>query len=107
MGKKGIVMTLATILPCPFCGKTPRLEKGKKSFCQLHGEPSQPMIVRCANTSCCRPQWAAGDVFNGGEEKAKLEVIEKWNTRHISEEDVEALELCGRIEGASKASQGR
>jgi hypothetical protein len=68
--------------PCPFCGRKPRVELGKKGHCSLHGEPFQPALIRCTTTDCpAKPQVQAGDVFNGGLAQATNEAIAKWNTR--------------------------
>lgn len=66
--------------PCPFCGSTPKIELGKKQYCQTHGDPSQEVIVRCPNRYHTVIV-GAGDVYNGGEAKAREEAIERWNTR--------------------------
>ena len=67
---------------CPFCGSQPRIERGKRGSCQLHGEPFQGVVIRCAKHECpVKPKVQAGDIFNGGEEKAKQEAIQIWNTR--------------------------
>jgi len=70
------------LLGCPFCGSLPRVELGKKGSCQLHGEPFQPVIVRCADHDCfANPKVQAGDIFNGGEVEARKTAINKWNRR--------------------------
>lgn len=71
-----------TVQPCPFCGSNPRVERGKKGHCSLHGDPFQPIIVRCAAAKCpAKPHVAGGDVFNGGEAGARAAAIARWNTR--------------------------
>ena len=67
------------LLPCPFCGSNPTIFLGKKSHCQLHGEPMQSVIIECRK--CYQAKTCGGDVYNGGEQKAKFDVAEKWNTR--------------------------
>ncbi len=75
-------MTQTTPLPCPFCGKAPRICLGKKGHCQLHGDPYQAIEVYCFENYCpAKPKVAAGDVYNGGEGKAREEAIALWNRR--------------------------
>lgn len=70
---------------CPFCGSIPEIGLSKKTYCSLHGDPSQEVFVRCKKHDCpARPKVSHGDVFNGGFDKAKQEAIEKWNTREPS-----------------------
>lgn len=76
-----------TLKPCPFCLSKPSIETGKLYHCQLHGEPSQAIVIRCKNNSCfARPSIQAGDIYNGGKNKAQLQAIKKWNTRPIEDE---------------------
>jgi hypothetical protein len=59
----------------------------KHHHCQLHGEPSQAVIVRCKTVLCpAKPCVAAGDIYNGGKEKARNEAIAKWNVAIASTE---------------------
>jgi phage terminase large subunit GpA-like protein len=75
-------MTAEAPLPCPFCGGAPRMDLAKKTYCQLHGEPAQAVRVYCYHSGCdARPSVSAGDVFNGGEVRARAEAIERWNRR--------------------------
>lgn len=75
-------MTADAMLPCPFCGSTPHIQFGKLNHCQLHGDPYQAIKLCCANKECpTRPSLEAGDIHNGGKEKALAEAIVKWNTR--------------------------
>ena len=63
---------MSELLPCPFCGGRPRVDLAKKTFCQLHGEPSQQVTVYCYHADCVsKPSVSAGDVFNGGEAQAR------------------------------------
>jgi hypothetical protein len=74
----------AMLLPdnCPFCGSKPFVEQGKRGSCQLHGEPFQSVVIRCKKQECpAKPLIQAGDIFNGGYEKAKAEAVAIWNTR--------------------------
>lgn len=67
---------------CPFCGSIPFVEQGKKGNCQLHGEPFQAVVVHCKKHECpAKPRISAGDIFNGGYEKAADEAISLWNRR--------------------------
>lgn len=71
-----------TPLGCPFCGSTPEIGHAKITHCSLHGDPAQEIFVRCKKHEClARPKVSAGDVYNGGLEKARQEAIEKWNVR--------------------------
>ena len=72
-------------LPCPFCGSKPIVELGKLTSCQLHGEPSQAVVIRCKSNECrAKPSVSAGDKYNGGEAKARGEAITVWNKREAS-----------------------
>jgi hypothetical protein len=67
---------------CSFCGSTPVFELGKRENCQLHGEPYQPMIIKCKNHQCfVKPSTTGGDIFNGGETEARKQVAKQWNKR--------------------------
>lgn len=67
---------------CPFCGSKAYFGLGKRFGCQLHGESSQAVTIRCQNKECpAKPCVSGGDIFNGGEEKARIEVAQKWNNR--------------------------
>lgn len=71
------------ILGCPFCGSIPEVGLAKKTYCSLHGDPSQEVFVRCKKHECpARPKVSHGDVYNGGFDNAKKEAIEKWNARN-------------------------
>ena len=77
---------------CPFCGGTPIFQHAKLTHCSLHGDPAQEIIIRCNNNDCvAKPSVRAGDIYNGGEQKARNEAVEKWNVRkditNISEGD--------------------
>lgn len=81
-------------LSCPFCGGYPKIEQSTVHYCQLHGEPSQAMIVLCKNNSCrARPKVSAGDCynhtkaegFNAGKQRAIEEAIAIWNIRNGGE----------------------
>ena len=77
--------TKVLVSNCPFCGSNPRIEDGKKAYCQLHGDPSQPVVIRCADGSCpSNPCVKGGNIFNGGRPKAVGEAIRRWNTRVTS-----------------------
>ena len=70
--------------PCPFCGSIPFIDRGKQGSCQLHGEPFQAVLIHCKKHECAaRPKIEAGDIYNGGWEKAEAEAIERWNRRAI------------------------
>ena len=93
---------MSELLPCPFCGGRPRVDLAKKTFCQLHGEPSQQVTVYCYHVDCVsKPSVSAGDVFNGGEAQAREKVIAAWNRRAPSPSPapgvVEALDIAKRI----------
>jgi len=67
---------------CPWCGRVPRIQLGKKTNCQLHGDPMQPIVIRCATADCmARPHIETGDVHNGGEDQARAKAIAAWNRR--------------------------
>lgn len=71
---------------CPFCGTSPKARQGKVTHCQLHGEPAQAVIVYCDFRFChVKPSVTAGDIYNGGYYKAKLEAVKKWNARVLPE----------------------
>ncbi len=70
--------------PCPFCGNIPFIDLGKRGNCQLHGEPFQSVIVHCKKSDCAaKPSVQAGDIYNGGKEKAENEAIGVWNRRPL------------------------
>lgn len=95
------------LLPCPFCGGKPRVDLAKKTFCQLHGEPSQAVRVYCYHDCPSRPSVEAGDTFNGGEAKARAVAIAAWNRRALpSAPTVEGVEpVAWRVR--EKASDGK
>lgn len=71
---------------CPFCGYRPSINLGKLTGCQLHGEPMQSVVIRCHWDKCpAKPSISAGDIYNGGREKATAEAIAIWNHRTPSE----------------------
>lgn len=71
------------LLPCPFCGNAPFVVLGKRGNCQLHGEPFQAVVIRCKKHDCpAKPLVSAGDIYNGGEQKARGEAAKVWNRRH-------------------------
>ena len=92
------VCTNAELKPCPFCGGRARIELCKITRCQLHGDPSQAVRVHCFHKFChARPSVLAGDIFNGGYDKAKNEAIAAWNTR--AEPKVKPLDFPERRHG--------
>lgn len=76
-------MTQASELAgCPFCGSRPFFGLGKKGSCQLHGEPFQAVTIYCKKHECpAKPLVSGGDIYNGGEAKARIEVAKMWNKR--------------------------
>lgn len=80
-------MTEQSILPCPFCGCQPKIKLSKKAHCQLHGEPSQKVVVYCEWKDCqAKPMVEAGDIYNGigdaiYKKEATAEAIKIWNIR--------------------------
>lgn len=75
-------------LGCPFCNSQPFIEDGKRGSCQLHGEPFQPIIIRCKKHEChAKPSISWGDIYNGGRLKAIQEAAQKWNKRPIEIEE--------------------
>ena len=67
---------------CPYCGSIPYVDLGKQGSCQLHGEPFQAVLIHCKNYKCpAKPRVEAGDIYNGGNEKAWAKAIQLWNTR--------------------------
>ena len=73
---------MTEIKPCPWCGCQPIIHLGKKTGCQLHGEPMQGIVIECNFHGCpVRPRLQAGDIYNGGQDKAKQEATVLWNTR--------------------------
>lgn len=86
-------MSEIELLPCPFCDQKPIWKQDKIYYCQLHGEPSQSMIIFCNNSDCfSKPKVTAGDCynhtkaegFNVGKQKALKKAAERWNTRAIT-----------------------
>lgn len=75
------------LLPCPWCRCQPKINLGKKHHCQLHGEPSQGIVIKCDWKDCpAKPSIEAGDIYNGigdaiYKDKATQEAISIWNTR--------------------------
>lgn len=81
--------------PCPFCGSNPHISLGKKGSCQLHGEPFQSVRIHCDKRECLfKPSIQAGDIFNGGKEKATEEAAKLWNTRAPKQESGEHSSNC-------------
>lgn len=72
---------------CPFCGCTPKINLGKKYHCQLHGEPSQGIVIKCDWKDCpAKPSIEGGNIYNGigdaiYKHEATQEAIKLWNTR--------------------------
>lgn len=76
--------------PCPFCGCLPIIHLGKKTGCQLHGEPMQGIIIRCNFNGCfAKPSIETGNIYNGGHDNAKTEAIKAWNNRSENKDRVE------------------
>lgn len=69
--------------PCPFCGGIPRFDLGRREHCQLHGDVSQAVRLYCYHDCPARPAVIAGDVYNGGLDKAKAEAAALWNKRFV------------------------
>lgn len=90
-----------TPLVCPFCGSIPEIGHAKITHCSLHGDPAQEIFVRCKKHECvARPKVSAGDVYNGGLEKARQEAIEKWNVRVPVNSHDELLEANQAMQAA-------
>lgn len=78
---------------CPFCGCAPSMHLGKRTGCQLHGDPSQPVVIKCNYEKCpAKPMITAGDVYAGCDTvtpenklKAEQEAAEIWNRRRQAE----------------------
>lgn len=90
---------------CPFCGSIPKFIHGKKTYCSLHGDESQTVIVKCTNSDCVsRPKVETGDIYNGGLDLAKQEAFEKWNKRvwKFNHDSLEA-KVEGLLEAAKDA----
>lgn len=69
-----------TLDPCPWCGKTPVWGLGQRTYCQLHGEPRQPVRVKCQNDLCpVKPKLETGDIHLAGTQAARLEASKRWN----------------------------
>jgi hypothetical protein len=75
-------MDSKALLNCPFCGAKPKLGMGQKGHCQLHGEPFQPVTIKCSNGYCIASGGVSvGDVYNGGHQAANDKARKKWNQR--------------------------
>lgn len=82
---KPIEVTVTT-LACGSCGKQPQINRGPLTGCQLHGEPKQSVIVRCANPDC--PTQPAtkpvGDLYAPlGPKRAIEDAVKAWNTNTL------------------------
>ena len=87
------------LLPCPFCGATPIWGRGKRGSCQLHGEPFQAVTIHCVVACPAKPMVSAGDIYNGGEHKARLEAAAIWNKRADQENnDIDFNQLANEAE---------
>lgn len=93
------------LLPCPFCGGKPRVDLAKKTFCQLHGEPSQAVKVYCYHDCPARPSVESGDVFNGGEAKAREQAIAAWNRRAPASVPEDVAGVVERLRGYRPANE--
>lgn len=81
--------------PCPVCGRKAIIGEGKKTGCQMHGEPMQAATVSCRPDCFGRPFVSAGDIYNGGKLKARQEAIKIWNEKcHASVADLVQRELA-------------
>jgi hypothetical protein len=92
----------ASLLPCPFCGSTPRHGLGKVQHCQLHGDPYQNYRVWCAKDGAhydsSHARVSAGD---------KDRAVAAWNA-HSALETTALLLLSDRntlIDAASYCRQ--
>lgn len=75
---------LPKLLPCPFCGKAPRLmDWGGKEW-----------WVRC-DCGCVRST-----------SSRRADAIERWNTRAISSPGLEALRKANTLFGAIRSAEG-
>lgn len=73
--------------PCPWCASRAKWKLDKVYHCQLHGEPSQSVIVYCDFHKCAaKPKAYGGDVYNGGQNDARDKAAVLWNTRAESAE---------------------
>ena len=89
---------MTELKPCPLCDAKPKIYLGKKKYCQLHGDPYQPVIISCT-TSTHSIRVEAGNIYDGGEDLARKEAAKIWNTRPIEEalqEENERLQLALR-----------
>ena len=72
---------MKVLVACEFSGIKPEIGHAKITHCSLHGDPAQEIFVRCKKHDCpARPKVSAGDVYNGGVEKAREEAILKWSS---------------------------
>lgn len=73
---------------CPFCQSKPVFGLGRKTGCQLHGDPIQYVTLGCKNRDCpAAPTVTGGDMYQNGEgqyfketeKKAREFAVQKWN----------------------------
>jgi len=82
---KPYMLQASELEKCPFCNSQPYFGLGKKGNCQLHGEPFQSVVIFCKKHECpAKPKVEGGDIYNGGEAKARIEVAKLWNRRGVS-----------------------
>lgn len=75
-------MKLPGILPCPWCGKIPRVFPVNP---HIHGNAWA--VVRCVNRLCsAQPSVVDGmkKADNRGSDRYKLAAIRKWNKRKVT-----------------------
>lgn len=74
------MMKLPEILPCPFCGGKPYLERSHRAF--VEGITSRVALVRCTQCEARSGRVKLSDYGHTSHSiEADLAVIEKWNRR--------------------------
>ena len=81
-----LIEVTLNVRSCGSCGKQPQINRGPLTGCQLHGEPKQAIIVRCANPKC--PTQPAtkpiGDLYGIRGPKSTIgDAVNAWNTHVV------------------------
>lgn len=67
---------MADLLPCPFCGGRPAINKGQHNFVDVH--------ISCTQCEATGPSFDNDPPSGGFSKDPEADAIAHWNTRHVS-----------------------